>query len=140
MPFAQWTTSVDLDPREFSPEDSLFLKDWAHWMSALARQEIAPTTREQTHFVSVTKGEASAETHEERLWMRYHALTKCRRCHRKVPSSDYSNSICPRCISTAQWETKIPTLQLKQPAVEPKRRIDPLGLAILREAENQARE
>ena len=138
--YADRITPVNLDPKEFSGEDVNFIESWACWMSALAKGQIAPTTEGQIQFVAVTQGGRRAATDKEKLWMRYSALANCKRCHRKVPSSDYSNSICPSCISNDQRETGIPNLQLKTRAEKRRNGPDPLGLAILREAEDQARE
>lgn len=131
---------MKLDQQEFTKEEVKFIEDWACWMSALAREEILPTSDGQRQFVAVTKGMRPPQTEREKIWMRYSSLASCKRCRRKVPSSKYSNSICPDCIASDLRESGITPLALKSKEGLPKRRVDPLGLAILREAEDQARE
>jgi uncharacterized protein YifE (UPF0438 family) len=49
-------------------EEAALLRDYGHWMEALAAGWIAPVTAEQSRFVRVARGEAEPVTPFERVW------------------------------------------------------------------------
>jgi uncharacterized protein YifE (UPF0438 family) len=61
-----------------SAEETSLLREYGHWLEALAAGWIRPTTAEQSHFLQVTRGEAEPASRFELVWHKAHLPASAR--------------------------------------------------------------
>jgi hypothetical protein len=75
LPYLQRKDYAPTQPRDFSGEETVLLRNYGRWMEALAAGWIKPATPDQAHFVQVARGEAEPRTPFEQVWRKLHSGT-----------------------------------------------------------------
>lgn len=76
---------------DFSISDANILSSYGHILQALEQGQIEPISREEKHFLKMSKGLANPQTAVERAWRKYIQLS----CSRKNFFTLNSSSIAP---------------------------------------------
>lgn len=72
----QWVQACRPGLDQYSSPERQVLCDYGEWFFALTRSQIAPTNPAQQRFVQVARGQVSAESPIELLWIRFAGVAK----------------------------------------------------------------
>jgi uncharacterized protein YifE (UPF0438 family) len=70
----------------FSDDELSIIKEYGHWLSALAEGKIQPYTKAQKRFLEVHKRRLDPKTDYEKTWIKYQKRLKIENDYQNVPT------------------------------------------------------